>query len=53
MSLGQAAANAAVLALTRGVAVQDVDYSTLRDQLVRGGQIVSVAMVPAKASVPK
>ena len=41
MSLGQAAANAAVLALTRGVAVQDVDYSTLRDQLVRGGQIVS------------
>ncbi|HYI93885.1 MAG TPA: FAD-dependent oxidoreductase [Bryobacteraceae bacterium] len=53
MSLGQAVGAAAVLAMTSGIAVQDVDYSTLRDRLVREGQIVSLSMVPAKESVSK
>jgi hypothetical protein len=35
MALGQAAATAASLAIEDGVAVQDVDYATLRRQLLR------------------
>jgi hypothetical protein len=45
LSLGQAAGTAAVLALKQNAAVQDVDYRRLREQLVKDGQVVSVAMV--------
>jgi hypothetical protein len=41
MVLGQSAATAAVLALDRGVAVQDVPYAVLRARLLRDGQVVS------------
>lgn len=40
MILGQSAATAAVLALDRGAAVQDVDYATLRDRLLHDGQVL-------------
>lgn len=48
MSLGEAAAHAAVLALERKADVQDVPYSELRRRLLAQGQILSVALVPAK-----
>jgi len=53
MSLGQAAGTAAVLSLTSGVAVQDVDYAALRNRLLQDGQIVALALVPPKESLPK
>ena len=40
--LGQSAATAAVLSIDRGVAVQDLDYSTLRSQLLADGQILEL-----------
>lgn len=40
MILGQSAATAASMAIDRGVAVQDLDYSELRAQLVRDGQVL-------------
>jgi len=40
MILGQSAATAAVLALERQTAVQDLDYSVLRDRLLADGQIL-------------
>lgn len=40
MILGQSAATAACLALDRGISVQEVDYASLRDQLLRDGQIL-------------
>lgn len=40
MVLGQSAATAASLALDAGVAVQDVDYGTLRERLLAGGQVL-------------
>ncbi|MBX3747817.1 MAG: FAD-dependent oxidoreductase [Verrucomicrobiae bacterium] len=42
MILGQSAATAAVLALDRGVPVQDVPYEALRERLERDGQILAV-----------
>jgi FAD dependent oxidoreductase len=47
LSLGQAAATAAVLAVSRGAAVQDVPYTELSQRLLSEGQILSLALVPA------
>ncbi len=47
MSLGQAAATAAVLAVSSGRAVQDVPYSELSRMLLKAGQVLSLALVPA------
>ena len=38
--LGQSAATAAVLAINRDIAVQDLDYGTLRNRLLADGQIL-------------
>ncbi|MGV3504101.1 MAG: FAD-dependent oxidoreductase [Adhaeribacter sp.] len=43
MILGQSAATAAVLALDRGIAVQDVDYRSLRARLEQDKQVLSNA----------
>jgi hypothetical protein len=40
MILGQSAATAAVLAIDSGVRVQDVPYPTLRDRLLKDGQVL-------------
>jgi hypothetical protein len=40
MILGQSAATAACQAIDREIAVQDVDYSVLREQLLRDGQVL-------------
>jgi len=40
MVLGQSAATAAVLAIDRGVPVQDLPYAALRAQLARDGQVL-------------
>ena len=41
MILGQSAATAAAIAIDEGVAVQEVDYGTLRKKLLADGQILS------------
>ena len=41
--LGQSAATAAVLAIERGVAVQDLEYGALRARLLADGQVLEVA----------
>jgi hypothetical protein len=41
MILGQSAATAAVLAIDRGVKIQDVPYEPLRARLVKDGQVLS------------
>ncbi len=41
MILGQSAATAAVMALDEGVAVQDVSYEKLKENLVEDGQVLS------------
>lgn len=46
MSLGEAAAYAAVMALERKVPVQDVDYPELRARLLKAGQVLNVSLVP-------
>jgi hypothetical protein len=51
--LGQAAATAAVLALNRGIALQDVEYGELRDRLIRDGQVVSVSPASVKEGSKK
>jgi hypothetical protein len=43
MILGQSAATAAVLAIERGLAVQDVPYADLRARLLADGQILEAA----------
>ena len=43
MILGQSATTAAAQALTAGVAVQDIDYSTLAQQLKADGQVLTYA----------
>ena len=43
MILGQSAATAACLAIDNQVAVQDVDYDTLRQQLISDAQILSIS----------
>jgi hypothetical protein len=42
MILGQSAATAAVLSLDEGLAVQDLDYSQLKAQLLKDGQILEM-----------
>jgi hypothetical protein len=42
MILGQSAAAAASIAIDEGQAVQDVDYTKLRDRLLAEGQILSL-----------
>jgi hypothetical protein len=41
MILGQSAASAADLAIGSGLAVQDIDYETLKSRLVEGGQVLA------------
>lgn len=48
MSLGQAAATAAALAVSSRSAVQDVPYDVLSRRLLSDGQILSLALVPAR-----
>jgi hypothetical protein len=43
MVLGQSAATAAVLASREGIAVQDVDYATLRKRLIEDKQVLGLA----------
>ena len=40
MVLGQSAATAGVMAMRRGVAVQDLEYAALREQLLADGQVL-------------
>lgn len=47
MSLGQAAATAAALAVSSNTAVQDVPYSELSRRLLGDGQVLSLALVSA------
>lgn len=47
MSLGQAAATAAALAVSEDAAIQDVSYDHLAARLLRDGQVLSLALVPA------
>ena len=42
MILGQSAATVAVLALERGVPVQDVPYGVLKERLLADGQVISI-----------
>jgi hypothetical protein len=42
MILGQSAATAAALAIDRGVAVQDLDYQVLKEQLLKDKQILEL-----------
>ena len=42
MILGQSAATAAVLALEKGMNVQDLPYESLKDQLIKDGQVLSL-----------
>ena len=51
MALGQSAATAAVLAIENGIAVQDVEYPTLRSRLLRDGQVVALSLVPAQETL--
>ncbi len=46
MLLGQSAATAASQAITGNLAVQDVDYKTLRERLLKDGQILEYAGPP-------
>ena len=46
MILGQSAATAAALAIDNGVAVQDLDYTTLRDRLLADGQVLELPKSP-------
>lgn len=48
MSLGQAAATAAVLAVTQGKSVQDVPYPELNRRLLQDGQILSLSLAAPK-----
>lgn len=48
LSLGQAAGAAAALAAANGIPIQEVDYPSLRERLIRDGQVVAVSLVPSK-----
>ncbi len=48
MSIGEAAAHAAVMAQEKKSALQDLDYAELRARLLKAGQVLSVALVPTK-----
>ena len=43
MILGQSAATAASMAIDKGIAVQDVAYDTLKEQLLKDGQVLEYA----------
>lgn len=45
MILGQSAATAACLAIEQDVALQDLDYATLRDRLIQDGQVLEMENV--------
>lgn len=47
MSLGQAAATAAALAVSSGTTLQDVPYNDLSRSLLKDGQVLSLSLVPA------
>lgn len=49
MMLGQSAATAACLAAETGVAVQDLDYPTLRNRLLADRQILQLDQTPPRA----
>jgi hypothetical protein len=49
MILGQSAATAAALALETGLAVQDVSYARLREQLLKDGQILEYPPTTGRA----
>lgn len=42
MILGQSATTAAILALDQGIAVQDLSYASLREQLLADGQVLTM-----------
>jgi hypothetical protein len=46
MILGQSAATAAVMAIDRGIAVQDVPYAALRARLLADGQVLEYSATP-------
>lgn len=48
MILGQSAATGAVMALENGIDVQDVEYSKLRERLLKDGQILVDPKAPKK-----
>jgi hypothetical protein len=48
MILGQSAATAAAMAIDAGIAVQDVPYQTLRERLLKDGQILHYAGTAAR-----
>lgn len=48
MILGQSAATGAVMALDQNIAVQDVPYSQLSEQLVKDGQVLEYASPPRR-----
>ena len=48
MVLSESAATAAAQAIDDGVSVQDVDYDTLRGQLLKDGQTLSLAGLSKK-----
>ena len=50
MVLGQSAAMAAGLAIERGSTVQAVDYETLKERLLKAGQVLDFAIEPAAAA---
>ena len=50
MILGQSATTAACLALDEGIAVQDLDYATLRAKLIDDGQVLELEDVYENAS---
>ena len=50
--LGQSAATAGVLAIEHDVALQDLDYPTLRARLLADGQILEFASESTVASIP-
>jgi hypothetical protein len=42
MILGQSGATAAVMALDRGVTIQNISYEDLKTQLVKDGQVLTL-----------
>lgn len=49
MILGQSAATAAVMAMDSGIAVQDVPYAKLREQMLKDGQVLELPAPAPKA----
>ncbi len=53
MILGQSAATAASMAIDAKIAVQDVPYAKLREQLLKDGQVLNFAVKPAAKPAAK